>query len=92
MGSNYYEAVDLEDNEPPPPAASEPEPARKMAKQLPQRGVDLFWEKVVVLTSRWSCIKLIRTVHNEKSRKSAQYPPIRYICQDQSLQGHQGPR
>lgn len=49
MGSNYYEAVDLEDNEPPPPAAPEPEPARKMAKQLPQRGVDLFWEKVVIL-------------------------------------------
>ena len=44
MADFYGEAAASENNENPP--ASEAEPAPKVKKQLPQKGVDAFWEKV----------------------------------------------
>ena len=45
MNNFYGEAAEFENTDNPPPA-SEPEPALKVKKQLPQRSVDAFWDKV----------------------------------------------
>lgn len=49
MDDNYNEhneEVNPEIQEPPPAPASEAKPPPKVRKQLPQKGVDLFWDKV----------------------------------------------
>ena len=51
MGGNYHDPVNYESNEA-PASAVEPESAPsvpKVRKQLPQRSVNTFWEKVLPL-------------------------------------------
>ena len=90
MDNEYGDAQEVE--EAPAPAQSVPEATPKIRKQLPQRNVDAFWDKVCTLSSLANASSSCVSVYYKISRKSTLRPASRRLRQNQSLQSQEGGR